>query len=146
MSEFTLSLVNEAIALAVSKALPGVTVYDNPNQQGTRLPALFLTYRGEQRTENQLGGRRLRKLRYDLCYLERKNIPDAGDRFRRAAEALDEGMDTIPYADGRPLHTARRSWAQEGDELHYHFDLTARVVLPDESRPIKELDLKEGMS
>lgn len=146
MAEFTLERVNESIAAVVSSALPGVTVYDSPSQQGVQLPALFITYRGEQRTEDQIGGRSLRKLRYDLCYLERQNLPDLGDRYRRAAEALDLALETIPYPDGRPLRTAKRRWLVEPDALHYQFDINARVSVPYSPHYMENMELREDLS
>lgn len=144
MAEFTLEMVNAAISAAVAAALPGVTVYDNPSQQGARMPAVFIGYRGEQKVEDQIGGRWLRKLRYDLCYLERRNLPDLGDRYRRAAEALDLALDVIPYPDGKPLRAERRNWFVELDGLHYQFDLTVRVRLPHTPVYMENMDLKEG--
>lgn len=146
MREFTLAMVNEAIAAAVAAALPGVTVYDSPNQQNTRLPALFITHRGEQGLDGQVGERWLRRLKFDLCYLEELNLPDLGDRYRGAAEALDLALAALPYADGLPLRCAKRTWFVELDGLHYQFDLTARVSLPGNPAKMENLqDLKEGL-
>lgn len=144
MAEFMLALVNGAISDAVKAALPDVTVYDNPSQQGAKLPAVFIRHRGEQKVEDQIGGCWLRKLRYDLCYLERRNLPDLGDRYRRAAEALDLALETIPYPDGKPLRAERRNWFVELDGLHYRFDLTVRVRLPHTPIYMENMDLKEG--
>lgn len=146
MAEFTLELLHQAIGEAVCTALPGVTVYDNPSQQGTRLPALFITCRGTQRIEDQIGGRWLRKLRYDLCYLERHNRPDLGERYIRAAEALDGALESVSYPDGLPLRLEKRGWFVELDSMHYQFDLNIRVRLPYTPNFMESMNLKEGLS
>lgn len=145
MTEFTLELVNQAIAAVVVKALPGVTVYASPNQQHTRLPALFIGYRGEQALERQVGSCWLRRLRYDLAYLEQRNLPDLGERYQRVAEALDLALETIPFADGRPLRTTKRCWLTELDGLHYHIDLTVRVAASHVPQHMEQIKLKEGI-
>lgn len=121
-------------------------VYDSPSQQGTVLPALFITYRGEQSLEGQTGGRWLRRLRFDLAYLEELNLPDLGDRYRAAAETLDLALHTIRYADGLPLRCRKRNWFVELDSLHYQFDLAVLVSIPDGAVKMKELqDVKEDL-
>ena len=140
---FTLSEVNQAIAAAVKAAIPSVTVYDNPNQQNTVLPAAFLTYRGEQELKDQIGNRWMQKLSFDLCYLVDYNLPDLGDQYRAAAESLDGTLDSVLYAGNKPLRVENRSWFVELDALHYQFDIPVRLMKPYTPTPMKSMSLEE---
>lgn len=140
---YTLSGVNQAIAAAVKGALPEVTVYDNPNQQNTVLPAAFLTYRGEQGMDDQIGNRWMQKLRFDLCYQVEYNLPDLLDQYRTAAEFLDYAMDSVLYAGNTPLRIENRSWFVELDALHYQFDIPIRLMKPYSPTPMKSMTLEE---
>lgn len=145
---FTLEGVNQAVAAAVTAALPGVTVYDDPRQQGTTLPALFITYAGEQEMCQQVGGRWLARVSLALRYLERKNLPDLGQRYRRAAQALDEGLALLPFPGGRPLRPVARRWSVEEGALCYRLELALRLsVLEPEvvmGREVTQIRLKGG--
>lgn len=140
---YTLSGVNQAIAAVIKGALPGVTVYDNPNQQKTTLPAVFLTYRGEQGMDDQIGNRWMQKLRIDLCYLVDYNLPDLGDQYRAAAGALDEVMDSLPYSGSAVLRVENRSWFVELDALHYQFDIPVRLMKPYTPVTMQKMTLEE---
>lgn len=145
MADFTLTELNQAVASAVSAAVPGVNIYDNPNQEGTELPAVFITYRGEQLLERQIGNRWMRTVRFDVVYMEELNAPNMGDLYRAAAESLDYALDTVPLSDGTPLRVLNRSWFVELDALHYQFDVKVRVAKPETANYIKTLNLTEEL-
>lgn len=118
---FTLQELTAALAGHLAPHLPGVTFYDNPNQQGTQLPALFLQ-KTHARITGKTGPRFLRKLGLDLVYLVDFNRPDMQDQYMDAAEILDGHLELFP-CQGALLRTYGRHWTVQEDALHYTFDL-----------------------
>lgn len=118
---FTIDALARALADYLSPALPGVTFYANPNQQGTQTPAMFLR-RTNARIAKKMGNRFLRTLGLDLVCLEDPNQVDMDDRYTRTAEVLDEVLETFPCGPAR-LRTHERRWDVIDDALHYKFDL-----------------------
>ena len=96
---FTVSNVAKSLSEYLVPYLPGVKFLEDPNQQGLKLPCWFLQQRYSN-LEKQIGGYWLRKIGFDLTYLEEYNLPDLQKRYQSAAEALDLVMDTFPYSDG----------------------------------------------
>lgn len=129
--KFTMRGLTRSLAGCLAPFLPGVTFYDNPNQQGTRPPAMFLQ-RTRAKITMKMGGRFLRRLGLDLVYLVDYNQVDMDDQYTRAADILDERLETFPYSDGEGgqsaiLRTYERSWSIQDDALHYKFDLNIWV-------------------
>lgn len=129
--KFTLSALARSLADHLAPALPEVQFLQDPSQQGTKPPAMFLQCR---RTElpSQTGGRCLRKLDMELVYLEDYNQVDMERRYLAAADALDEALETFPFRDAPEevpirLRTYRRSWDITGDVLRYQFQLQLRL-------------------
>lgn len=124
---FTMQALTRSIAGYLAPDLPGVTFYDNPNQQGTKMPSMFLQ-RTRAKIAVKMGGRFLRQLGLDLVCLVDYNQVDMDDQYTRVAETLDELMETFPYSseeDGKSilLRTYERNWSIQNDALHYKFDL-----------------------
>ncbi len=139
---FTVKTVARSLADYLAPYLPGVTLYEDPNQQGTRCPAMFLQQRYAH-TEKRLDGCYLRRIGLDLTYLEDYNLPDLQRRYLAAAEALDLVMDTFPYTDGGAeagtlIRTYDREWTVDLDALHYKFELRARSKLQGPESPLME--------
>lgn len=134
---FTVSTVAKSLAAYLATYFPGVTFYENPNQQGTQAPCFFLQVRYSN-IKLQQGGRWLRTLGLDLTYLQDYNLPNLQQLYEAAAEQLDLVMETFPYADGVStdgsalLRTYDREWRIDLDALHYQFELRAFVSLPAE--------------
>lgn len=129
---FTMQGLTRSLADYLAPSLPGVTFYDNPNQQGTRPPAMFLQ-RTRAKTTPRMGGRSLLQQSLDLVYLVDYNQVDMDDQYTRAAGILDERLETFPYSDGEGgksvlLRTHERSWSIQDDALHYKFDLKIWVT------------------
>lgn len=123
----TMQALSGSLAAWLAPELPGVAFYDNPNQQGTRPPALFLQ-RTNARIAKKMGNRFLRTLGLDLVYLEDFNQVGMADRYTAAADILDEVLDTFPYTSGEGgervlLRTYERRWDIIDSVLHYKFDL-----------------------
>lgn len=124
---FTMRGLTRSLAGYLAPALPGATFYDNPNQQGTRMPAMFLQ-RTRAKITKRMGGRFLRQLGLDLVCLVDYNQTDMEDQYTGTAEILDELMETFPYSGEEGggsilLRTYERNWNIQDDALHYKFDL-----------------------
>lgn len=144
---FTITTVARSLADYLAPVLPGVTFYEDPNQQGSETPCAFLQQRYAY-TELRTGGRWLRRIGLDLTYLEDYNLVDLQRRYQQAAEVLDLVMETFPYSDGEDrtlLRTYDREWRIDADALHYKFELRVTVSIPEDAelmQTIQELDME----
>lgn len=144
---FTLSDLARSLADYLAPTLPGVTFYEDPNQQGSKPPMMFLQTRYSSLTL-ETGGFWRRRLGLDLTYLLDYHLPDLQRRYQAAAEALDLVMETFPYSDGAAegtvlLRTYDREWRIDLDALHYRFELRERVTLPEDFHPMETMDYHE---
>lgn len=139
MTDFTVQAVIAALAAKLGELFPGVMVYSNPNQQGTILPAFFITLMPTN-TKKQVGNRWMREIGVDLVYNVELDLPDLNDRYLEAAERLDEAMELLRYQDGFPLRTTQRKWFVELDSLHYQCKVTARASLPVKQNPMQAIE------
>ena len=117
---FTITTVARSLADYLAPVLPGVTFYEDPNQQDSQTPCMFLQQR----------------------YLEDYNLADLQRRYQQTAEVLDLVMETFPYSDGEDrtlLRTYDREWRIDADALHYKFELRAFVSLPEAFAPMERL-------
>lgn len=144
---FTIQTVALSLADYLADALPGVTFFEDPNQQGTETPCMFLQQRYST-IKKQLNGRYLRTIGLDLTYLEDYNLPDMQQKYQAAAEALDYMLETFPYTDGESesesavlLRTYDREWRIDLDALHYKFELRVWVTKPETGEPMETMDL-----
>lgn len=144
------STISKSLADYLAPIFPGVTMYEDPNQQGSQPPCMFLQTR-YNRLKLEMGGYWLRTLGLDLTYLLDYNLPDLQRQYQAAAEALDLVMETFPYSDGSSegqalLRTYDREWTVDLDAMHYKFELRERVTLPTpEAVKMQELELTEYM-
>lgn len=142
---FTIQTVALSLADYLASAMPGVTMFEDPNQQGTETPCMFLQQRYST-IKKQLNGRYLRTIGLDLTYLEDYNLPDMQQKYQAAAEALDYMLETFPYTDGESesavlLRTYDREWRIDLDALHYKFELRVWVTKPETGEPMETMDL-----
>ena len=138
---FTIQTIARSLADYLAPHLPGVSFYEDPNQQGSEMPCAFLQQRFSYLTL-RTGGRWLRRIGLDLTYLEDCNLPNLQQRYQSAAEALDLVLETFPYSGGTPstlLRTYDREWRIDADALHYKFELRAFVSLPEAFAPMERL-------
>ena len=140
---FTITTLARSIADHLAGLFPGVTFYEDPNQQGTSCPAAFV-----QLMSSEVKVRRqkwlLRTLRIDLTYLEDYNQPDLQRRYQEAAEVLDLNMELFEYSDGNSktiLRTYNRQAAIDLDGLHYKFDLQVWLSPEEDAVLMRELKL-----
>ncbi len=146
----TVSTLARSLADYLAPVLPGVAMYEDPNQQGSQPPCMFLQTR-YNRLKLEMGGYWLRTLGLDLTYLLDYNLPDLQRQYQAAAEALDLVMETFLYSDGSGegqalLRTYDREWTVDLDAMHYKFELRERVTLPKPDVPkMQELELHQYM-
>ena len=146
----TVPTLARALADYRAHVLPGVAMYEDPNQQGSQPPCMFLQTR-YNRLKLEIGGYWLRTLGLDLTYLLDYNLPDLQRQYQAAAEALDLVMETFPYSDASGegqalLRTYDREWTVDLDAMHYKFELRERVTLPKPDVPkMQELELHQYM-
>lgn len=144
---FTVSTLAAALADYLAPSFPGTAFYEDPNQQGSQPPCLFLQQR-YSRLQLETGGYWLRTIGLDLTYLLDYNLPDLQQRYQAAAEALDLVLETFPYSDGSSdgqalLRAYDRSWTVDLDALHYKFELRERVNIPEAAVKMQTMDLNE---
>ena len=132
------------MATYLSAFFPDVTFYENPNQQNSKMPCMFLQQRYSE-IKPQSGGYYLRKIGLDLTYLENYNLTNLQELYQSAAEILDLHMETFPYTDGtskKPtlIRTYRREWRVDLDAMHYKFELQNRVKIPVDIAKMQEIE------
>ena len=146
---FTVSTIAQSLSDYLAPVLPGVTFYEDPNQQGSKPPMLFLQQRYSY-IEKETGGFWKRRIGLDLTYLVDYNLPDMQQLYQAAAEALDLAMETFPYNDGTStgtvlLRTYEREWRIDLDALHYRFELQERVSIPESYVKMQTMDYDEEL-
>ncbi|HIT02495.1 MAG TPA: hypothetical protein IAC21_06720 [Candidatus Enterenecus merdae] len=145
---FTVSTVAQSLAAYLAPLLPGVTMYEDPNQQGTTCPCMFLQQRYSYISRETGTDWYLRRIGLDLTYLLDYNVPNQQRQYEAAAEALDLALETFPYMDGSgdPAQLVRayeREWRIDLNELHYKFELRERVFIPREEVKMQTMDYNE---
>lgn len=146
---FTVSTIAKSLADYLAPVLPGVTFYEDPNQQGSKPPMLFLQVRYD-RKRLETGGFWMRTTGMNLTYLADYNLPDLQQLYQSAGEALDLVMETFPYSDGTNsgtvlLRTYDREWTVDLDAMHYKFELRERVTIPEEAVKMQTMDYDERL-
>ena len=143
---FTNQTIAKSLANYLASSFPGVTFYEDPNQQGNKAPMLFLQQRYAYVEPRRNNGYFLRRIGLDLTYLVDYNLPDLQQQYQQAAEQLDLLMETFPYSNGTDttlLRTYDREWRIDLDALHYKFELRVFVNLPEDSVKMETMDYHE---
>lgn len=145
---FTISTIAKSMADYLAPSFPGVTFYEDPNQQGSKAPMLFLQQRYAYVEPRRNNGYYLRRIGLDLTYLVDYNLPDLQQQYQQAAEQLDLLMETFPYSDGTDnalLRTYDREWRIDLDALHYKFELQVWVTIPETAVKMQTMDYDERL-
>ena len=145
---FTISTIAKSLANYLASSFPGVTFYEDPNQQGSKAPMLFLQQRYAYVEPRRNNGYYLRRIGLDLTYLVDYNLPDLQQQYQQAAEQLDLLMETFPYSDGTHnalLRTYDREWRIDLDALHYKFELQVWVTIPETAVKMQTMDYDEDL-
>ncbi len=145
---FTISTIAKSLADYLAPSFPGVTFYEDPNQQDSKPPMMFLQQRYAHIEPRRNNGYYLRRIGLDLTYLGDYNLPDLQQQYQQAAEQLDLRMETFPYSDGTDtalLRTYEREWRIDLDALHYKFELRVWVTIPEDSVKMETMDYDERL-
>ena len=145
---FTISTIAKSLADYLAPSFPGVTFYEDPNQQDSKPPMMFLQQRYAHIEPRRNNGYYLRRIGLDLTYLVDYNLPDLQQQYQQAAEQLDLRMETFPYPDGTDtalLRTYEREWRIDLDALHYKFELRVWITIPEDSVKMETMDYDERL-
>lgn len=145
---FSVSTIAASLAAYLSPLFPGVTFYENPNQQGTNPPCMFLQQRYSY-MKRRTSGQWLRTIGLDLTYLEVYNLPNMQQLYQAAAETLEIVMDAFPYFDGASTTTVLtydRDSRIDLDAMHYKFELRVIVELPETETPMQTMTYNEEVT
>lgn len=145
---FTVSTIAASLAAYLSPLFPGVTFYENPNQQGTNPPCMFLQQRYSF-IKRRTSGQWLRTIGLDITYLEDYNLPNMQKLYQAAAETLEIAMDAFPYSDGTSTTTVLtydRDSRIDLDAMHYKFELRVIVELPETETPMQTMTYNEEVT
>lgn len=121
--------VHRSIAQALRGVTPEATIYDNPNQQATRLPAWFIVHREPVRIEREIS-RWVLVYALDLVYMLDFNITGLYDKYSAIADALDLALVYLEIygSGGAKTHVYERSWQLDMSGLKYSLELRFRVA------------------
>ena len=145
---FTISTIAKSLAGYLAPSFPGVTLYEDPNQQDSKPPMMFLQQRYAHIEPRRNNGYYLRRIGLDLTYLVDYNLPNLQQMYQQAAETLDLLMKTFPYSDETDaalLRTCDREWRIDLDALHYKFELRVWVTIPEDSVKMETMDYDERL-
>lgn len=143
---FTISTIAKSLADYLTPSFPGVTFYEDPNQQDSKPPMMFLQQRYAHIEPRRNNGYYLRRIRLDLTYLLDYNLPNMQQLYQQAAERLDLLMETFPYSDGTDttlLRTYDREWRIDLDALHYKFELQVSAEIQETAVKMQTMDYNE---
>ena len=142
---FTVSTIAASLAAYLAPLFPGVTFYENPNQQGTNPPCMFLQQRYSY-MKRRISRQWLRTIGLDLTYLEDYHLPNMQQLYQAAAETLEIALDSFPYADGTSnttVLTYDRDSRIDLEAMHYKFELRVIVELPETETPMQTMTYNE---
>lgn len=143
---FTISTIAKSLADYLTPSFPGVTFYEDPNQQDSKPPMMFLQQRYAHIEPRRNNGYYLRRIGLDLTYLLDYNLPNMQQLYQQAAERLDLLMETFPYSDGTDttlLRTYDREWRIDLDVLHYKFELQVFAEIQETAVKMQTMDYNE---
>lgn len=122
--------IHKSLASLVLQVTPSAYIYDNPNQQGTHLPAWFIVHREPVNIKEDLHGRYWLNYGIDLYYMLDFNLPHLFDDYAAIADQLGEISEYLPIYgyEGVVTHTYERSWGMYMDALKFSMNLKFRVT------------------
>lgn len=121
-------LVHKSFSDVINKITPGAHIYDNPNQQGTKLPAWFIVHRDPVTITRDLDKMAWLTYGIDLYYMLELNMPRTFDSYSAVADALNTELKYLTiYGTQFKTHVIDRSWQLKLDCLCYSTTLKFRV-------------------
>ncbi len=123
-------VIHKSLAQLILRITPDAYIYDNPNQQGTHLPAWFIVHREPVNIKEDLHGRYWMNYGIDLYYMLDFNLPHLFDDYAAIADQLGEISEYLPIYgyENVVTHTYERSWGMYMDALKFSMNLKFRVT------------------
>lgn len=120
-------LVHKSLSTFLLSITPDVNIYDNPNQQGTKIPAWFIVHRSPVSIVREIG-RAWLTYEIDLFYMSNLNMTNTFDVYSSIADRLNTAFEYLPiFGTNFVTHVLDRSWALQLDCLRYSITLKFRV-------------------
>jgi hypothetical protein len=146
MIEIDTQLIHKSIALLLKSINSNAYIYDNPNQQATKLPAWFITHREPVKIEREIG-RAWLIYSIDLFYMLEYNTPRLFDDYASVADSLNTSLIYLPIFGQENVKTQvyDREWSLQLDALKYSFTLRFRVkqntILDEKMQVIEDINV-----
>ena len=124
------ALVHRSLATVCAAIAPGSYIYDNPNQQGTKLPCWFIVHREPVSIDRENQRRAWLIYSIDLYYMLELNTPRLFDSYSTVADALDSALTYLPVygTTDTLIHVYDRSWELAMNCLKYSLTLRIRCA------------------
>lgn len=121
--------IHKSYATVLSQIDPNAVIFDNPNQQGTKLPAWFIVHREPVSSTCAIDGYQWLVYAIDIYYMVEYNKPRLFDEYAAIADQLDLNIEYLPVygTDGKLVHVFDRSWELAMNALKYSTTLRLRV-------------------
>lgn len=133
------ALIHKSIAQVLATIDSNATIFDNPNQQGTKLPAWFILHREPVKIEREIQ-RRWLVYSIDVLYMLDLNKPRMMDDYTSIAESLDYALDYLKIYDSDVLiHVYDREWEAAMNAMKYSFTLRLRVSKETQKPPYMQV-------
>ena len=143
--EVTTPLIHKSLSSFLLGITPGANIYDNPNQQGTKIPAWFIVHRSPVTIVREIG-RAWLTYEIDLYYMLQLNLPNTFDQYAAIADSLNTSFEYLTiFGTTSKIHVLERNWSLQLDCLKYSITLKLRVsretVLCEKMRVIEDLQV-----
>lgn len=137
--------IHKSIASVLLSIDSNAYIYDNPNQQATKLPAWFIIHREPVKIEREIG-RAWLIYSIDLFYMLEYNTPRLFDDYAQIADSLNTSLIYLPiYGQDYKTQIYEREWGLQLDALKYSFTLRFRVsqdtVIDEKMQVIQDLSV-----
>lgn len=121
-------VIHKSYASVLSRIDPNALIFDNPNQQGTKLPAWFIIHREPVSSTCAIDGYQWLVYAIDIYYMVEYNKPRLFDEYASIADQLDLELEYLPiYGTDTVVHVFDRSWELAMNALKYSTTLRLRV-------------------
>ena len=121
-------VIHKSYASVLSRIDPNALIFDNPNQQGTKLPAWFIVHREPVSSTCAIDGYQWVVYAIDIYYMVEYNKPRLFDEYAAIADQLDLELEYLPiYGTDTVVHVFDRSWEMAMNALKYSTTLRLRV-------------------
>lgn len=121
-------VIHKSYASVLSRIDPNALIFDNPNQQGTKLPAWFIVHREPVSSACAIDGYQWVVYAIDIYYMVEYNKPRLFDEYAAIADQLDLELEYLPiYGTDTVVHVFDRSWELAMNALKYSTTLRLRV-------------------